>query len=128
MSPCVLPLLPLVLGAALSQHRFGPAALAAGLALSFVTMGLFVATIGFSIGLDASVFRSVAALLMLGVGAVLLVLQFQTRLLTSAGSVSGWVEERFDGFAPTGLRSQFGIELLLGAVWSPCVGPTLGAT
>jgi cytochrome c-type biogenesis protein len=89
VSPCVLPLLPLVLGAALSQHRFGPAALAAGLALSFVTMGLFVATIGFSIGLDASVFRSVAALLMLGVGVVLLVLQFQTRLLTSAGSVSG---------------------------------------
>src|SRR5580704_16644716 len=91
LSPCVLPLLPLVLGAAVSQHPFGPAALAAGLALSFATIGLFVATIGFSIGLDASVFRSVAALLMLGVGAVLLVPQFQTRLATAAGPVSDWV-------------------------------------
>ena len=52
LSPCVLPLLPLVLGTAVSAHRFGPAALAAGLATSFVAIGLFVATIGFSIWLD----------------------------------------------------------------------------
>jgi len=128
LSPCVLPLLPLVVGTAVSQHRFGAAALAAGLALSFVTIGLFVATIGFSIGLDASVFRSVAAVLMLGAGAVLLVPQFQTRLSTAAGPVGAWAEERFGGLTPTGLRGQFGIGLLLGAVWSPCVGPILGAT
>jgi cytochrome c-type biogenesis protein len=128
LSPCVLPLLPLVVGTAVSQHRFGPAALAAGLALSFVSIGLFVATIGFSIGLDASVFRSVAAMLMLGAGTVLLVPQFQTRLSIAAGPVGAWAEERFGGLTPTGLRGQFGIGLLLGAVWSPCVGPVLGAT
>src|SRR5207247_10340160 len=65
LSPCVLPLLPLVLGAAVSEHRFGPAALAAGLAASFVAIGLFVATLGFSIGLDACIFRGIAALLLL---------------------------------------------------------------
>jgi cytochrome c-type biogenesis protein len=128
LSPCVLPLLPLVLGAAVSQHRFGPVALSAGVALSFVTIGLFVATIGFSVGLDASAFRNAAAILMLGLGAVLLVPQFQVRLATAAGPVSGWLEERFGGFAPTGLKGQFGMGLLLGCVWSPCVGPTLGAT
>ena len=32
LSPCVLPLLPIVLGTAASEHRMGPAALAAGLA------------------------------------------------------------------------------------------------
>jgi cytochrome c-type biogenesis protein len=46
LSPCVLPLLPIVLGAATSQHRLGPLALATGLALSFTAIGLFVATIG----------------------------------------------------------------------------------
>ena len=61
LSPCVLPLLPLVLGAAASEHRLGPAALAAGLALSFVAIGLFVATVGFAVGLDGDVFRTVAA-------------------------------------------------------------------
>ena len=38
LSPCVLPLLPLVLGAAASQPRFGPVLLALGVALSFVAI------------------------------------------------------------------------------------------
>jgi cytochrome c biogenesis protein CcdA len=50
LSPCVLPILPIVLGAAASEHKWGPTALAAGLAASFVVIGLFVATIGYSIG------------------------------------------------------------------------------
>ena len=57
LSPCVLPLMPIVLGAALGEHRYGPVALAAGLSLSFVVIGLFVATVGFAAGLDQEVFR-----------------------------------------------------------------------
>ena len=127
LSPCVMPLLPLVLGAAASEHRFGPAALAAGLAISFVAIGLFVATVGFAIGLDGDVFRKVAAVLLLLVGVVLMVPVAQVRLATAAGPVSNWTEQRFGGFSTTGLWGQFGVGLLLGAVWSPCVGPTLGA-
>src|ERR1700712_3029046 len=79
-SPCVLPLLPVVLGTAVSEHRFGPAVLAAGLALSFLGLGLFVATIGFSLGLDSEFFRNVAALLLLLVGVILMVPALQARL------------------------------------------------
>jgi cytochrome c biogenesis protein CcdA len=127
LSPCVLPLLPIVLGAAVSEHRLGPAALAAGLALSFVAIGLFVATIGFSLGLDGVVFRTTAAVLLVAFGAVLLVPQLQARVAVAAGPVSNWAEHRFGGFSTRGLGGQFGVGLLLGAVWSPCVGPTLGA-
>jgi cytochrome c-type biogenesis protein len=127
VSPCVLPLLPIVLGTAVSEHRLGPVALAGGLALSFVAIGLFVATFGFSIGLDAGVFRSAAAVLLLLVGAILVVPRFQTRLAVAAGPVSDWTERRFSGFSTSGLGGQFGVGLLLGAVWTPCVGPTLGA-
>jgi cytochrome c-type biogenesis protein len=127
LSPCVLPLLPIVLGTAVSTHRAGPVALAAGLALSFVIVGLFVATIGFSIGLDAGVFRAVAAILLMAIGLMLLVPRFQTQFALAAGPVSQWTEQRFGGFAGNGLAGQFGVGVLLGAVWSPCVGPTLGA-
>jgi cytochrome c biogenesis protein CcdA len=68
LSPCVLPLLPIVLGAAASERRGGPFALAAGVALSFVAIGLFVATIGFAIDLDGDKFRTAAAIMMIGVG------------------------------------------------------------
>jgi cytochrome c-type biogenesis protein len=127
LSPCVVPLLPLVVGAAASAHRLGPLALALGLASSFVVVGLFVATIGFTIGIDADVFRIVAAALMILVGAVLIVPLLQSRLALAAGPVSHWAGQRLGGLSASGLRGQFGVGVLLGVAWSPCVGPTLGA-
>ncbi len=127
LSPCVLPLLPLVLGAAASEHRFGPLALAGGLSVSFVTIGMFVATIGFAIGLDSDVFRTAAAIMMALIGLVLVVPGFQARIAMAGGPVADWTERRFGGFSTGGLQGQFAVGLLLGAVWSPCVGPTLGA-
>ena len=127
LSPCVLPLLPLVLGAAASEHRLGPLALAGGLALSFVAFGMFIATIGYSIGLNGDVLRSAAAVVMILIGLVLVVPGFQARLAMAGGPVADWAENRFGGASRAGLSGQFGVGLLLGAVWSPCVGPTLGA-
>ena len=127
LSPCVLPLLPIVLGTAQTEHRLGPVALAGGLAISFTAIGLFVATIGFAIGLDTDVFRWISALLLIAVGVVLLVPHLQAQVAVAAGPVGNWVDEHFGGFAATSLWGQFGTGLLLGAVWVPCVGPTLGA-
>lgn len=127
LSPCVLPLVPIVVAAATGEHRFGPAALAAGLALSFVVIGLFVATIGFSLGLDQELFRSIAAMLMIAVGGVLAMPGLALRFATAAGPVGNWVTEQTNGLSTRGLGGQFGAGFVLGAVWSPCVGPTLGA-
>ena len=127
LSPCVLPLLPLVFGAAASESRAGPVALAAGVALAFTAIGLFVATVGFAIGLDGAAFRIAAAVLMIGVGALLIAPAAQTRLATAGGPVTAWANARIDGISSHGAFGQFGVGLLLGAAWSPCVGPTLGA-
>ena len=123
----MLPLVPLVLASAVSSHRFGPAALAGGLALSFTVVGRFVATIGYALNIDGGVFRIAAAVLMVMVGAVLLVPALQVRFASVAGPVGNWADERFGGSVSSGLPGQFGVGLLLGLVWSPCVGPTLGA-
>ncbi|KAF0227384.1 MAG: Cytochrome c bioproteinis transmembrane [Beijerinckiaceae bacterium] len=127
LSPCVLPLLPIVLGTASAEHRAGPLVLAAGLAASFVAIGVFVATIGFSIGLDTDVFRLIAAILLIGFSFMLAIPSLQQRFALAAGPIGSWVETRFGGFSISGLKGQFGVGLLLGAVWTPCVGPTLGA-
>jgi cytochrome c-type biogenesis protein len=124
--PCVLPLLPVVLSTAVAEHRFGPVALAVGLALSFFALGMFVATIGFSLGLNSEVFRMAGAVLLPLVGTVLLVPLMQARLSLASAPFSNWAEDRF-GRTERGLAGQFGVGLLLGAIWSPCVGPTLGA-
>jgi cytochrome c biogenesis protein CcdA len=127
LSPCVLPLIPIVIGAATGEHRYGPAALAAGLALSFVTIGLFVATIGFSLGLDQDIFRAVAAVLLIAIGGALLVPRLQMQIAAAAGPIGNWAQLQTGDMQGRGLGKQFAVGVLLGAVWSPCVGPTLGA-
>ena len=128
LSPCVLPLLPIVFGAAAGKHRLGPVALAAGLTLSFVAVGLFVATIGFAIGLDGQLIRQAGGLILAVVGLVLLVPMFSARVSAAAGPVSAWIDERFGAVGNReGWGAQFAMGLVLGAIWSPCVGPTLGA-
>jgi cytochrome c biogenesis protein CcdA len=128
LSPCVLPLIPIVVGTAASRSRAGPVALAGGLALSFTAIGLFVATIGFGMGLDADVFRAVGGVMLVVFGLVLMTPVLQMRVATAAGPVGAWTERCFGGLpGGDGVAPQFAVGLLLGAVWAPCVGPTLGA-
>ncbi|SFI95458.1 Cytochrome c biogenesis protein CcdA [Bradyrhizobium sp. Gha] len=127
LSPCVLPLLPLVLGPALAAHRLGVPALLAGLVLSFTGIGIFVATMGFAIGLDGDVFRDISAVLLAGLGGILLSDVLQQRFALAASGVSNAGSRLIARMSPTGLKGQFAVGILLGALWSPCVGPTLGA-
>ncbi len=127
LSPCVLPLVPIVLGTAVTAHPFGAFALAAGLSTSFTVLGLLLALAGFGAGIDAGMFRVAAAGIMIMLGAILVIPSWQARLAAAGGPISIWADRRFGGFASPGLAGQFAIGLLLGAVWSPCVGPTLGA-
>jgi cytochrome c biogenesis protein CcdA len=127
LSPCVLPILPIVLAAASSAERLGPLALAAGLALSFTGLGLFVVTIGYSIGINADTLRYLAAIVAVAIGLLLMLPRAQAQLAAASGPIANRTDRRFGGKTGNGLTGQFGVGLLLGAVWSPCVGPTLGA-
>ena len=126
LSPCVLPLLPIVVGAAIGEHRLGALALAGGLTLSFVALGL-LAALALAIGLEPGIFRAVAAALMILLGATMLMPRLQAQFASSAGPIGNWAQSRAGDFSRSGWQGQFLVGLLLGAVWSPCVGPTLGA-
>ncbi len=126
INPCVLPVLPIVLASALSADRRGPVALAMGLSLSFVVFGMIVATIGHAIGLTENTLSTIAASLMIFFGTVLAVPVFSRRFeMATAGFASG-ADSRMHGLELSGFRGQFLGGVLLGAVWSPCIGPTLG--
>jgi cytochrome c biogenesis protein CcdA len=127
LSPCVLPILPVVFSSAQSQSRLGPAALAGGVAAAFTGVGLFVATVGFTIGLDPDLFHRVAGVFLLVFGLVLLTPRLQVAVEVVLGPFSTWAAQRTGGIAGQSVWGQAGIGVLLGAVWSPCVGPTLGA-
>lgn len=128
LSPCVLPLVPILVGTAASVHRLGPYALAAGLAASFTVVGVAIASFGSLLGVSEGVIRAAGAVLLVLFGVVLLSSALQERFAAWASNVSGRGQNAVASLTFNGVPGQFGLGLLLGLVWSPCVGPTLGAT
>ena len=126
INPCVLPVLPIVLATALQASRFGPLALAAGMSLSFVVLGVAVSAFGRAVGLNADSIAQAGAVLMVLFGVVLLVPRASAVFSTATAGVAARADSGMDEIDRGSLSGQFVGGMLLGAVWSPCVGPTLG--
>lgn len=127
LSPCVLPIIPIIISAATNQHRFGPITLASGLTLSFAVIGTALASLGSQIDFAQDNFRTFAAILMGIIGIVLISGSLQERLSMALSGISGVGNSLLSKVRIDGLLGQFLIGALLGLVWTPCVGPTLGA-
>jgi cytochrome c-type biogenesis protein len=126
INPCVLPILPIVLATSLQTSRHGPLVLAAGMSVSFVFLGLFVTVLGRSFGITDETVINVAAVMMIGFGLVMLVPKLSESFATATAGFSARADAGIDDLNNNGLRGQFLGGMLLGAVWSPCIGPTLG--
>jgi len=127
LSPCVLPILPIVLLGALERHLWAPIALAAGRAASFAGVGIALASFGFGVGIDPETLRLAGAALITAAGVVLLVPALQGKVASMASPVAGKGQVLLDRLHPSGIWSQFALGAVLGVIWSPCSGPTLGA-
>lgn len=126
INPCVLPVLPIVLVGALEADRRGPLALAAGMSVSFIAFGMFIATAGHAVGLDSETLASAGAVMMMLFGVVLMVPALGHRFEAATAGFAAGADARMSDTALSGLRGQALGGALLGAVWSPCIGPTLG--
>ncbi len=126
INPCVLPILPIVLASAVQVSRAGPLALAAGLSVSFVVLGVGIAAFGRVLGIDSDMIAFAGAVLMIAFGVMMLVPQMSSTFATATGGIGTMADAQLDDLDRSGLRGQFIGGVLLGAVWVPCVGPTLG--
>lgn len=130
LSPCVFPLLPVVLGGAVQRHRAAPVAMGAGMALTFTLIGLLVGGASGVLAPSPDAVRRVGAWLLVAFGAVMTVPALERRFsawmspLASAADAAG---ARIDRSAAGGLVGAFALGGLLGLVWSPCAGPLLGS-
>lgn len=125
LSPCVLPIVPIILGTAASSHRMGKHALIGGLMLSFTLIGVVLGSLGASIGWEQDSLRIGGGVILILLGAVLMSTSLQQGFAAVIGHM-GIGQDMLARFDMGGWQGQFLLGILLGVVWSPCVGPTLG--
>jgi cytochrome c-type biogenesis protein len=122
LSPCILPILPIVVGRSLSTHILGPLALVSGLVASFAVVGsLLGITTSWLTGL-MSFLRSFSILLLLSFGILTLFPDWSYRLFGYL-RLERWLKEP----QQVGLIKEFWLGTQLGFLWTPCAGPVLGS-
>lgn len=121
LSPCVLPILPVLLGRSLQSHTYGPVALVGGLIAGFALAGslLGVTSVWFT-GL-ANLLRSGAIALLLFLGLIAIFPTWSYRIFTyiPVGNLAQKPPR-------IGLMGEFWLGTQLGLLWTPCAGPVLG--
>lgn len=124
--PCILPLLPVILGtASVQSHRARPLFIVLGFILAFCGVVLIFAVFGQAIPFSSQAFRTVAAIIIGLFGLSMLFPQIQEKLFGKMTSAISRLapQQKADG----GLLSGFILGASLGLVWTPCAGPVLGS-
>ena len=127
-SPCVLPVLPMVLSASSDESSaLRPVAIALGFVLAFSALGVAFGALSSSLAWAQD---TVAIVILLLSGLARLWPSAFERLVAPLGGII----DRFAGVAAgitsgtgTGLAGGFVLGMTLGVVWTPCAGPTLAA-
>ena len=131
VSPCALPVLPVVFAAGVTGGRKRPLGIALGLAVSFSFAVVVLVYVLSALGLPDSILRTfaIAVLFVFGLSLVLPKVagwvEFQISKMTSrgAGKVAGATQKSAEG--KDGFWSGFLVGAGLGFVYAPCAGPIL---
>lgn len=126
INPCVLPILPILVTSAFSQSQWGPLSLAGGVVMSFSTVGFAALYFGQSLG-GGVLMSKIAAVILIVFGAWLASEKLQQGFSQALAPVAGGAGNLLTKMSGDGLKGQFLVGVVLGGVWTPCVGPTLGA-
>ncbi len=126
LSPCVLPLLPIVVGGAMENHRAAPLMMGLGMTTAFAMGGWLLGTLGPVLGLDPEWMHQAAAVSLIIFG-IALWYEPLTRLISRmvqplAIRADLMAEEIGQNRSPL---AAFFFGGLLGLAWSPCAGPML---
>jgi len=122
MSPCVLPILPVLVGRTLQSHKYGPVALVAGLVSGFAVACSLLGVTASWLTFLSNGLRNLAIFLLLFMGILAVFPKWSYRLFSY---IKIGRSTRKPG--QIGLKGEFWLGTQLGLLWTPCAGPVLGS-
>lgn len=124
LSPCILPILPIVLSGSLTGGKSRPLGVVAGFIVSFTFFTLFLSFLVKFFGIPGDILRSFSVLVILLFGISLLVAGFQNVVEKLFASLSRFVPNTK---TDNGFFGGLIVGLSIGLLWTPCVGPILAS-
>lgn len=127
LSPCVLPVLPFITASSFNKSKWGPIFLGIGLLVSFVGVSLLVSSTGYLLGIDSDLGRRVAGVLLALSGLLFLLPRLAEAFSSRISFLSNLGSNQISSPGSRTIFSELTSGALLGIVWTPCSGPSLGA-
>lgn len=123
LSPCILPVLPIVLSGSVGEGKRRPLGVVAGFILSFTFFTLFLSSLVQWTGVSADALRAFSVVVIILFGASLLFPQAQAMLEKLFAFFTRFSpKEQKEGFF-----GGFLLGMSLGLIWTPCVGLILAS-
>lgn len=129
-SPCVLPLLPAIVGISTQGGRLRPLAIVLGFVLSFAGVALLFGASAQVLGLSAQALRNASAIALLITGVLMLWPPLADRLMARLSRPLDWLTQgaqRLSTQDSGGLGGGVLLGASLGVLWTPCAGPVLAS-
>jgi len=126
LSPCILPLLPIILAGSATGGRSRPIGIVIGFMMSFTIFTLFALAIIRLLGIPADALRTAAIVIIALFGLALIVPKLNNAAKKGFGRLANAGIHR-QTESSGGILGGFIIGLSLGLVWSPCVGPIMAS-
>ncbi len=124
-APCILPMLPIVLGASVGQtNKRRPLFIVLGFIISFAAASLALSLIVTHLGLSQNTIRYAAIYILLLFG-VFMIWAYPFEYFASKFSTVFYKASQIGN--KKGDTGGFLLGLVLGIVWTPCAGPVLGS-
>lgn len=125
-SPCIIPILPIILSSALKKNKLYPVIMVFGMSTTFSVLGILFGAFGGVIGISRDILTTVSIFILLIMGILMVVDGFGSRFAGLMNKLFAKFSTSYSGKEDSSFQAFF-LGTILGVVWAPCVGPILAS-